>query len=69
MATATHTDGTPIATINGTNRGNALQTADELNAEAIVIGAGFSGLRMLFELRNRGISAKVLEAGAGVSGS
>ncbi|KAL4934787.1 hypothetical protein BDV06DRAFT_235158 [Aspergillus oleicola] len=41
----------------------------QLDTEAIIIGAGFSGLRMLIELRNRGISAKVLEAGAGIGGT
>lgn len=36
--------------------------------EAIVIGAGFSGLRMLYELRKQGISGKVFESGSGVGG-
>ena len=36
--------------------------------EAIVIGAGFSGLRMLYELRKRGISGKLFESGTGVGG-
>ena len=36
---------------------------------AIIIGAGFGGLRMLYELRERGITAKVLEAGTDVGGT
>jgi len=36
---------------------------------AIVIGAGFGGLRMLYELRERGISAKAIEAGSDVGGT
>jgi cyclohexanone monooxygenase len=37
--------------------------------EAIVVGAGFGGLRMLHELRELGISARVLEAGSDVGGT
>jgi cation diffusion facilitator CzcD-associated flavoprotein CzcO len=36
---------------------------------AIIIGAGFGGLRMLYDLRERGITAKVLEAGTDVGGT
>src|SRR5947207_2431269 len=36
---------------------------------AIVVGAGFGGLRMLHELRQLGITAKVIEAGADVGGT
>jgi cation diffusion facilitator CzcD-associated flavoprotein CzcO len=37
--------------------------------DAIVIGAGFGGLRMLHELRRLGLSAKVLEAGTDIGGT
>ncbi|HEX4107600.1 MAG TPA: NAD(P)/FAD-dependent oxidoreductase [Solirubrobacteraceae bacterium] len=37
--------------------------------EAIVIGAGFAGLRMLHELRRLGVAARVLEAGTDVGGT
>src|SRR2546426_5691610 len=37
--------------------------------DAIVIGAGFGGLRMLHELRELGLSVKVLEAGTDVGGT
>jgi cation diffusion facilitator CzcD-associated flavoprotein CzcO len=36
---------------------------------AVVIGAGFGGLRILHELRQRGISARVIEAGSDVGGT
>src|SRR3712207_2467020 len=36
---------------------------------AIVIGAGYGGLRMLYELRERGISAQGIEAGSDVGGT
>jgi cyclohexanone monooxygenase len=37
--------------------------------DAIVVGAGFGGLRMLHELRGLGLSARVLEAGTDVGGT
>ena len=37
--------------------------------DAIVVGAGFSGLYMLHRLRGLGLSALVLEAGSGVGGT
>lgn len=37
--------------------------------DAIVVGAGFAGMYMLFRLRNMGLSARVLEAGSGVGGT
>ena len=37
--------------------------------DSIVIGAGFGGLRMLWELRRLGLSARVLEAGSNVGGT
>lgn len=36
--------------------------------DAIVVGAGFAGLRALHTLRNLGLQVKVLEAGTGVGG-
>ena len=43
--------------------------AEPERTDCIVIGAGFGGLRMLFELRQRGFSGKVLEAGTDVGGT
>ena len=37
--------------------------------EAVIIGAGFGGIRMLYELGKRGISGKVFEAGSNVGGT
>src|SRR5262245_2897923 len=37
--------------------------------DAIIIGAGFSGLYMLYRLRQNGIRARILEAGSGVGGT
>src|SRR5262247_853299 len=37
--------------------------------DAIVVGAGFSGLYMLHRLRTAGLSARVFEAGSGVGGT
>ena len=37
--------------------------------DVLVIGAGFGGLRVLHELRGRGFSVRVLEAGADVGGT
>ncbi|KAL3474759.1 hypothetical protein BJX99DRAFT_247967 [Aspergillus californicus] len=59
----------PVLGFSGSNNSNPSRFGDFLDVEAIVVGAGFSGLRMLIELRNRGISAKVLEAGAGIGGA
>src|SRR5690606_11853356 len=41
----------------------------EVDFDAIVIGAGFGGLRMLPELRELGLSARVIEAGSDVGGT
>lgn len=34
--------------------------------DAIIVGAGFSGMYMLYRLRERGLSVRVFEKGAGV---
>ena len=53
----------------------AVQTADEAGAEsttdldAVVVGAGFSGLYMLHRLRQLGLSARVYEAASDVGGT
>lgn len=40
----------------------------EKKYDAIVIGAGFSGLLLLHELREAGFTAKIIEAGDGPGG-
>jgi cation diffusion facilitator CzcD-associated flavoprotein CzcO len=37
--------------------------------DAVIVGAGFSGLYMLHRLREQGLSARVYEAGSGVGGT
>lgn len=37
--------------------------------DAVIVGAGFSGLYMLHRLREQGLTARVYEAGAGVGGT
>ena len=37
--------------------------------DAVIVGAGFSGLYMLHRLRSQGLSARVFEAGGGVGGT
>jgi cyclohexanone monooxygenase len=37
--------------------------------DAVIVGAGFSGLYMLHRLRQLGLSARVIEAGSGVGGT
>lgn len=37
--------------------------------DVVVIGAGFSGLSMLYRLRTLGLLAQVYDAGAGVGGT
>src|ERR687884_868642 len=39
------------------------------NYDAIIVGAGFSGLYMLHRLRGLGLSARVYERGTGVGGT
>jgi cyclohexanone monooxygenase len=37
--------------------------------DAVIVGAGFAGMYMLYRLRNLGFSARVYEAGSGVGGT
>ena len=37
--------------------------------DAVIVGAGFAGLYMLYRLREMGLSARVFEAGSGVGGT
>src|SRR5947209_20599964 len=46
---------------NGSDSGRSL--------DAVVVGAGFAGMYMLYKLRNLGFSAKVIERGDGVGGT
>lgn len=42
---------------------------DGVDYDAIIVGAGFAGLLMLHDLRERGVSARVLEAAPEVGGT
>ena len=37
--------------------------------DAVIVGAGFAGLYMLYRLRELGLSVRVFEAGSGVGGT
>ena len=44
-------------------------TASPRSVDAVVVGAGFAGLYMLYRLRELGLSTRVFEAGDGVGGT
>jgi len=44
-------------------------TASAVDYDAIVMGAGFGGIRTLHELRNMGLSVKVLDGASDVGGA
>ncbi|MEM7079593.1 MAG: NAD(P)/FAD-dependent oxidoreductase [Pseudomonadota bacterium] len=49
-----------------------MQSNNQANTDqldAIVVGAGFAGIYMLYKLRELGLTARVLEAGSGVGGT
>jgi cation diffusion facilitator CzcD-associated flavoprotein CzcO len=48
-------------------KGNGSGASRQL--DALIVGAGFAGLYMLYELRNQGFTAKVIERGDGVGGT
>ncbi|MEO9256033.1 MAG: NAD(P)/FAD-dependent oxidoreductase, partial [Tepidiformaceae bacterium] len=52
-------------TLEATSR----DTGRPIELDAVVVGAGFAGLYMLKRLRELGLSARVIEAGAGVGGT
>src|SRR5580692_7933403 len=45
------------------------RVAETAHFDAVVVGAGFAGLYMLYRLRGLGLSARVYEAGGGVGGT
>lgn len=51
-----------MATSNG-------DTPSEISCDALIIGAGFSGVSMLYRLRQLGLNAKIFEAGDGFGGT
>ena len=55
-------------TVTNETQTDAVPGAQE-TFDAVVVGAGFGGLRMLHEFRSRGLSVVVLEAGSDVGGT
>ena len=43
-----------------------LDKASQNTYDALIVGAGFAGMYMLYQLRSLGFTAKVIEAGDGV---
>jgi cyclohexanone monooxygenase len=54
---------------NTANDPNAAHGRSAVDFDAIVIGAGFGGVRMVYECQKRGIAAKLFEAGSNVGGT
>ena len=47
-----------------------MDSAQQSHFDAVVVGAGFSGVYMLYSLRDKlGVSVRVYEAGNGVGGT
>ena len=42
---------------------------DDKTIDAVIVGAGFAGIYMLYKLRQQGLEARVIEAGSGVGGT
>ena len=51
-----------------TNGTNGHFDHSKTDFDTVVIGSGFGGLRMLYELRKQGLRGRVFEAGSGVGG-
>jgi len=55
---------------NSTEESRAPRTDSATDFDAVIVGAGFSGMYMLHSLRDQlGLSARVFEAGGGVGGT
>jgi len=48
---------------------NAMNTEAALDLDAVIIGAGMSGLYQLYRLRELGLRVRVFETGTGVGGT
>ena len=56
----------PNADSNRTNSPHIVQPTEPL--DAIIVGAGFAGCYALYRLRQKGFTAKIIEAGTGLGG-
>ena len=54
--------------LNGGQQTTQVNGHTDTEFDAIVIGAGFGGLRLLYELRKQGLRGRVFESGSGVGG-
>lgn len=52
----------------GKRRGDKGVYADNLEVDALIVGAGFSGCYLLYELRKQGLKAAIYEAGTNFGG-
>ncbi|MDH4362878.1 MAG: NAD(P)/FAD-dependent oxidoreductase [Acidimicrobiia bacterium] len=59
----------PTSTPHAADATAAAPSAGPAVVDAVVVGAGFAGLYMLYRLRERGLSAMVFEAGTDVGGT
>jgi cyclohexanone monooxygenase len=50
-------------------RSDVVKTETSTDFDAVVVGAGFAGMYMLYRLRNAGLTVRVYEAGDGVGGT
>ena len=46
-----------------------IEDGDSVSLDAVIVGAGFSGLYMLHKLKQLGLTARIIEAGSGVGGT
>ena len=51
------------------NKTSQTSVGNTTNCDAVVVGAGFAGMYMLYKLRELGFTAKVYEAGNDVGGT
>ena len=56
------------AQVNAGVAGHTGGEADNLDLDAVVIGAGFAGVYLLYQLRQAGFNVKIVEAGGGLGG-
>ncbi|KIW18117.1 hypothetical protein PV08_02405 [Exophiala spinifera] len=55
--------------VNTSINNQVVDGKNSIDYEVIIIGAGFGGVRMIYDLQKRGISARVFEAGSNVGGT
>ncbi|TKA37347.1 hypothetical protein B0A54_10932 [Friedmanniomyces endolithicus] len=53
--------------VNGSN-GHADETHNQIELDALIVGAGFAGVYLLHRLRQEGYNVKIAEAGTGLGG-